>query len=94
MIPVLVLNMVGVCLVLLGLKMDVEPRQASTTHDDHEHSAGTGGAATASNISEPHEMRITDHGKIKNFVTFALKYLSVGIPFYSSRMCGLYDDDF
>lgn len=25
----------------------------------------------------PHEMRITDHGKIKGFVAFALKFLSV-----------------
>ncbi|KAF8581074.1 hypothetical protein K439DRAFT_1517220 [Ramaria rubella] len=34
--------------------------------------------ASSSTISnEPHEMRITDHGKIHSFVTFALKFLQV-----------------
>lgn len=28
--------------------------------------------------AEPHEMRVTDHGKIHSFVAFALKFLQVG----------------
>ena len=27
--------------------------------------------------SEPYEMRITDHGKIQSFVSFAVKFLQV-----------------
>lgn len=66
---------------------DPEPRPPTVVQDaQSEHSTtAIGNFAPASNDLGPHEMRITDHGKIKNFVAFALKYLKVsGVAYFSS----------
>jgi hypothetical protein len=35
--------------------------------------------AVSTSNTEPHEIRITDHGKIRTFVTFALNFLQVSL---------------
>ena len=54
-----------------------ETAEAAAVADAHMRSLPT---------SEPHEMRITDHGKIHSFVSFALKFLQVSHYRRSSRL--------